>query len=216
MDKVVPAFEASLLEPTFSPILDCVELGIDSVLDNEALKSIPMVNLVIGIGRAGQNIHDRNLLKQTLNFIKTFNENQINNEKLEKYKQKINERPKYAEEELGRVLIILNSTVEVKKSQLLAKAFKAYVEECLDWEVFCEISEVITRLFISDLGLLNKIYKSEVKDTSQCLRYQADRLISLGLIDSATKSIMIGDFNNSQTDKYLSINDFGRVFCSLM
>ncbi|XTR39054.1 hypothetical protein ACQQ2T_06605 [Paraclostridium tenue] len=215
MDKVVPAFEVSLLEPTFSPILDCVELGIDSVLDNEVLKSIPMVNLVIGIGRAGQNIHDRNLLKQTLNFIKVFNGNQINHEKLEKYKRKINEKPKYAEEELGRVLIILNNTVEVKKSQLLAKVFKAYVEETLNWEEFCEISEVITRLFISDLGLLNKIYKSEVQDTSQCLRYQADRLISLGLINSATKSIMIGDFNNSQTDKYLSINDFGRLFCSL-
>ncbi len=120
-----------------------------------------MVNLVIGLGKVGQNIHDRDLLKQTSNFIKAFNKNQINYEKLEKYKRKIEERPKYAEEKLGRVLIILNNTVEVKKSQLLAKVFKAYVEETLNWEEFCEISEVITRLFISDLVLLNKIYKSE-------------------------------------------------------
>lgn len=147
MDKVVPAFEVSLLEPTFSPILDCVELGIDSIIENDILKSIPVVNLVIGVGKAGQNIHDRNLLKQTLNFIKTFNEGKIKPKKLEKYKKKISEKPKYAEEELGRILILLNNIVDVEKSQLLAKIFKAYVEEVLNWEQFCEISEVINRIF---------------------------------------------------------------------
>lgn len=34
MDKLVPVFEVSLLKPTLSSILDCIEVGIDSVLDN--------------------------------------------------------------------------------------------------------------------------------------------------------------------------------------
>lgn len=36
----------------------------------------------MGVGKTAQNIHDRNLLKQTLQFIKSFNEKQIREEKL--------------------------------------------------------------------------------------------------------------------------------------
>lgn len=216
MNEVIPAFEVSLLQPAFNPLLECAELGIDSILENDGLKSIPVVSTVLGIGKFGQNIHDRNLLKQTLNFIKTFNEGSINHEKLEKYKKKINEKPKYAEDELGRVLILLNSTIDVKKSQLLAKIFKAYVQEVINWEQFCEISDVINRLFISDLELLLKIYNNEVNDTTQCIRYKSDRLTSLGLINSSTKAMFIDGGGNSQTDKYISISDLGNIFCSLI
>lgn len=216
MDKVISAFEVSLLEPVCNPLLECAELGIDSILENEGLKSIPVVSTVIGIGKIGQNIHDRNLLKQTLNFIKTFNEGSINHKKLEKYKERINEKSRYAEDELGRVLILLNNTIDVKKSQLLAKIFKAYVEEVINWEQFCEISDVINRLFISDLELLLKIYNNQVNDTTQCIRYKSDRLTSLGLINLETRSMVIGSEGNSQTDKYISISDLGNRFCSLI
>lgn len=100
----------------------------------------------MGVGKTAQNIHDRNLLKQTLKFIQTFNE-----KKLQKYKKKIEQDPKRAEEELGRVLIILNNTVEIKKSELLGKIFRAYVDERIVWEQFGELSEAISRLFISDI-----------------------------------------------------------------
>lgn len=75
MDKLVPAFETTLFDPTLSDACsDMAELGIDSLLDDGVFKSIPVVSLLIGVGKTAQNIHDRNLLKQTIKFINTFNE----------------------------------------------------------------------------------------------------------------------------------------------
>ena len=48
------------------------ELGIDSLLDDGVFKSVPIVSVLVGIGKTAQNLHDRNLLKQTIKFINTF------------------------------------------------------------------------------------------------------------------------------------------------
>ncbi len=216
MDKIVPAFEASLLEPVFSTTLELCEVGIDSLLDDGIFKDIPIVSLVMGVGKTAQNIQERNLLHQTLNFIKSFNEKSIDEKKLKKYKEKIDKSSKIAEKELGRVLIILNSNVEVKKSQLLGKVFRAYVDEIIDWNQFCDLSEAISRLFISDIKLISDIWQHKINDSNQCMNYQIDRLVSIGFIGTTTKSMTIGSNNTSNTERYLNITPFGRVFSEII
>ena len=216
MDKLVPAFETTLFDSTLSDACsEMAELGIDSLLDESIYKSIPVVSLLIGVGKTAQNIHDRNLLKQTIKFINTFNEKSISPEKINKYRKKLQSNPKYAEEELGRVIILLNSNVELKKSELLGKFYRAYVNETIDWDTFCEFSDITSRLFVSDLQLLYDIYHSQVSDTSQCPVYKADRLIALGLLDSATKSMTIGSSTGSQTQRYIQTNSLGNLYCHI-
>ena len=216
MDKLVPAFETTLFDPTLSDACSkMAELGIDSLLDESIYKSIPVVSLLVGIGKTAQNIHDRNLLKQTIKFINTFNEKSISPEKIKKYRKKLQSNPKYAEEELGRVIILLNSNVELKKSELLGKFYRAYVNETIDWDTFCEFSDITSRLFMSDLRLLYDIYHLQVSDTSQCPVYKADRLIALGLLDSATKSMTISSSTGSQTQRYIQTNSLGKLYCQI-
>ena len=77
-DKIVPAFETTLFDSTLSDAcVDMAELGIDSLLDDGVFKSVPIVSVLVGIGKTAQNLHDRNLLKQTIKFINTFNEKSI-------------------------------------------------------------------------------------------------------------------------------------------
>ena len=216
MDKIIPAFETTLFDTTLSDAcIDIAELGIDSILDEGVFKSIPIVNVLIGVGKTAQNIQDRNLLKQTIKFINTFNEKTISCKKMEKHKKYLNDNPKYAEEELGRVIILLNSNIDLKKSELLAKFYRAYINEDIQWEIFCELSDITSRLFISDLSLLFEVYKGNISDTNQCRPYQADRLIALGLLDSAMKSMSIGSASGSRTERYIQVNSLGRVFCEI-
>lgn len=133
MDKIIPAFETTLFDSTLSDACaDIAEMGIDSLLDDGVCKNIPVVGLLVGIGKTAQNIHDRNLLKQTIKFINTFVPKSISIQKIQKYQKKLQEKPQFAEEELGRVIILLNSNVEIKKSELLAKFYRAYVNEEID------------------------------------------------------------------------------------
>lgn len=90
MDKIIPSFSSSLFDGSKDSIGDIVELGIDSLLDDGVFKDILIVNMLIGVKKTYQNIHDRNLLKQTLTFIKQFNSGTINEEKLSKYKEMMN------------------------------------------------------------------------------------------------------------------------------
>ena len=134
---------------------------------------------------------------------------------VEKYRKKIKDKPQFAEEELGRVIILLNSNVEIKKSELLAMFYRSYINEEIDWSTFCEFSDITSRLFISDLQLLYEIYRGNISDTSQCPVYKADRLIALGLLDSAMKSMSIGSVSGSQTQRYIQTNNLGKQFCSI-
>lgn len=216
MDKIVPAFETTLFDPTLSDACaDMAEMGIDSLLDDGIFKSIPVVSLLIGVGKTAQNIHDRNLLKQTIKFINTFNEKTIPQDKIDKYRKKITENPYFAEEELGRVIILLNSNVDIKKSELLAKFYRSYINEEIDWITFCEFSDITSRLFITDLQLLYQIYNKEILNTSQCSTYKADRLIALGLLDSAIKSMIISSTDGSQTQRHIQVNTLGKRYCEI-
>ena len=47
MDKIVPAFETTLFDPTLSDACsELAEMGIDSLLDEGICKSIPVVSLL--------------------------------------------------------------------------------------------------------------------------------------------------------------------------
>ncbi len=71
MNELVPAFEISLFETSISEIgIEFAELGIDSILQDGLLKDIPIVGKIVNVGKFAQNIYDRNLLRQTLSFIK--------------------------------------------------------------------------------------------------------------------------------------------------
>lgn len=117
--------------------------------------------------------------------------------------------------ELGRVIILLSSNVGLKKSELLVKFHRAYVEGTINWGVFCELSDITSRLFISDLQLLYDIYHLQVSDTSQCPICKADCLIALGLLYSATKSMTIGSSTGSQTHLYIQTNALDKLYCQI-
>ena len=126
--------------------------------------------------------------------------------------QKLVVDEKKAEKELGRVLIILNSTVDMEKSQMLANLYKAYINEKINWNQFCEFSEIIKMLFLNDFNIIKLIYNHQVTDTSGIEIYPIDRLSSLGIVNTAMKSIMISNSANSRSDKYVNLTSIGEKF----
>lgn len=214
MSKLIPAFKESLFDTKLSDACtDIAELAIDSFLEEGLLKGIPIFQLFIGVSKTIQNINNLKLLKHTIKFIEAFNEKSISKEKIEKYLKHIDGNEKYAEKELGRVLIILNTNIDLEKSEILARFYRAYIEEEITWEKFCELSDVISRLFLSDIALLFEINNKTITDTSECQSYQADRLISIGLVNSTTKSIKRSKTHSLYTERFLNTTELGKLFC---
>lgn len=212
MDKIIPSFASSLFDGSKDSIGDITELGIDSLLDDGVFKDLPIVSMLVGVKNTYQNIHDRNLLKQTLTFIKQFNSGSINQEKLNKYRDMLNTDSKKAEKELGRVLIILNSTIDMEKSQMLANLYKSYINEKINWNQFCEFAEIIKMFFLNDFNIIDLIYKHQITDTSGIEIYPIDRLTSLGIVNTVMKTIMISSNTSSKSDKYVNLTTIGQKF----
>lgn len=212
MNRIIPSFRESLFKGASNAIEELSEFGIDTILDESVFREFPIVQVLIGIKNTAQNIHDRNLLMQTLQFIQQFNAGTINKEKLKKYKENLEADKKKEEKELGRVMIILNNTIELEKSKMLANLFRNYINGEIDWEEFCEFSEIVRMMFLNDVEYLKKIYSGQMKDTTNCKLYPIDRLVSLGLINVSMKNIFMSSNANSRTDKFVNLTDIGGKF----
>lgn len=217
MNKIVPQFQNSLFSSMADSIPDIAEFGIDSILDEGTLKNFPLMSTLVGVKNVAQNLHDRNLLRQTLTFVKELNNGQLDEEKKEEYKKKIDEDPKRAEAELGRILIILNQNIDTRKSAILASLFRSYINGVSMWDEFCDYAEIVDRMFLSDLKYLRKIYEHDLKKDDYMINsstYSANRLSSLGLINMSR----VADFykKSYNMDYVVHLTACGRKFCAII
>ncbi len=185
MKPIIPEFEKSLFEPLEDVSQNLLELGIDTLTENELIKQIPIVNSLVGVIKVGYNIHERNLLLNTLAFIQDFNRDPYS-EKVKSYIEDIRGDEKKAEKELGRVLIILNRIVDSKKAIILSGMYRAYIEGKFNWSIFCDFAQIIEMLQLNDIPALKKMYHSISYIDEWALRdciISIFRLLSLGLVD---------------------------------
>ena len=219
MDELVPAFDASLFDSHISDIgLEYLELEIDSILKDGILKDIPIVRTIIGFGKLAQNIHDRNLLLQTLSFIQELNSGTITPEKYNEYRTKWTVDPHFREQELGYILIILNRNIDITKSKLEAKFYSAYIDQIINWDDFCELCEITTRLFVSDIGILRKAYRNGGVSESSGITYKHDRLVSIGLLTNEAPLhgwVVAFDLDNLEQQNIMELTEIGRKFCNI-
>ena len=216
MNEIVPEFNDSLVIDSSDIVSDYLELGIDSILDNDSLKEIPIIKTFIGVGKITKSIRERNLMKNLVIFINELNSGNIVKEKLKKHKEELNQNPKKAEKELGRVLIILEQTIDNLKSSILGKLYKAYINQEIDWNLFVEFSEITNRLYVNDLSILLLIFNNQLSDTSnRDDLYRIERLNSLGIVGLAPKAIFIGT-NASRQDSYITLNQIGKIYSNII
>ncbi|MDY5021403.1 MAG: hypothetical protein SPE99_03265 [Blautia sp.] len=215
LNKLVPSLRETIFEPTYEITSEYLEMGIDTLFDNEVLRNIPLVSTLSAFCKVGYNLHERYLIKQTIAFIKGFSEGTIPQDKLEKHRVKLESNPKETEKELGRILIILGSQIESNQSQVLGSFYKAYISGAISWQKFCELSEANRRMFIGDYRVLCDTAKNNGLKINDRKLYQIDRLISLGLLQNQNRlgsSIVALFETGSKQTKDIIVTSFGKTF----
>ena len=217
--NLVEQLKVSLFENSIDVAIDYAEIGLDDLLSNisnsEILQKMPIVKTIYSVCKVGLAIQEKHLLRKTLVFINEFNSKRIKPKKLEKYKKKINERPHYAEEELGRVMILLNKILDDGKAVILAKLYRNFVAEEISWEQFCEFTDITERIFLSDIKVLLHGYEHNGVDLGEFPNYHLDRLISIGLFENhnrlgGTIFLSGGDSSSEQeVNKDVDITEIG-------
>lgn len=178
---VVPALKNTLLnEDAKSLAAEYLEIGIDTILENDALKGIPIVGTVASLCKTGLFLRERHYIKETLHFIVGFNEGTLSSSEFCKYEERITASEEAMEEELERVVLLLDSHINSNQSRRLGKFYAAFRERKITWDTFCELSEVNSRMYEADYPVLVAIGTGNAKAFSR--DYRASRLAGNGLI----------------------------------
>ena len=217
MDKLTRDFAKSLVVSAEDGIKNCMELGIDHFIEDGVLKDFPIVNTIVSGLKVSKNIYDRNLLRQTLTFINEFNNETLIKDALIAHQSTILNNPKKCEKELGIVMIYLNSFIDKEKSIMLAKLYKSYIKQEINWNDFCEFSEIINRLFIQDLHILKKIKDKDIDLMfSQEDEFRIERLYSIGLIGVTFKALTYKDLEDGHINSVRTVSPLGKRFCKII
>lgn len=217
MEKVILPFKDSIFSGVADSLPDIVEVGIDSILEDGVVKDLPIVGTLMGVKNAFQNIRERNLLKQTVAFIKELNNETLDEKKKQKYKQNIENDSRKAEDELGRILVILDSIIDEEKSVMLGRMYRCYVNEEISWDEFCDFSEIIRRIFLSDLDWLKELYvmfDNQKRFLLEPLIYSTDRLSSIGLVYLVNSPAANG--TQLKIERRVGLTGIGKKFCSII
>lgn len=188
MEIVKSAANTLFNDATKNLSMDIVEMGLDSVIDNEVLKELPFVKTVYAITKTSLAIKEKFLLKKFLNFIKAFNEYEVDEKEINRRKKAIDNNEKWIYEEIEFLMIYLDNMDSMKKSKLLANLYSEYINRKINWERFCQYTEITNRLFSYDIEWLVEFYRYCTNSMQKGSGFYYDltsysRLSGLGLIE---------------------------------
>lgn len=218
MDELIPAFRQSIFNDSLADgVANIAEVGIDSIMSDGLLKDIPIVNLLLNASRTFKAIHERNLLKNTALFLDAVNSQKIDDKKVQAYKKKLlNE--KTAERELGRVIVLLDQYVDNIKAQMLGRLFCQYIDRDYSWDKFCELSDILNRLFLDDMPFLYSIFGSDGRQAIYHIYkipYNIKRLESIGLVELFGEYSSFGDRLLLSENMFAELTDNGLLFADV-
>lgn len=218
MDELIPAFRQSIFNDSLADgVANIAEVGIDSIMSDGLLKDIPIVNLLLNASRTFKAIHERNLLKNTALFLDAVNSQKIDDKKVQAYKKNLlNE--KTAERELGRVIVLLDQYVDNIKAQMLGKLFCQYIDRDYSWDKFCELSDILNRLFLDDMPFLYSIFGSDGRQAIYHIYkipYNIKRLESIGLVELFGEYSSFGDRLLLSENMFAELTDNGLLFADV-
>ena len=132
-----------------------LELGIDTLSQDNIVKDIPVVNTVTSIFRIGSSVRDAFFCKKLIKFLYHMDEIPLNE------RQKFYDKLKKDDKDFGEKLIYtLDSLDEVKKAEYLVKLYKGYSDDKINYQEFRRLSIALVQLFIGDIEYV-KINASE-------------------------------------------------------
>lgn len=156
---------------------ELTEVALDSLLQEGILKDIPIIGTIVGVAKTAIHIRDKLLVRKIIDFLREL---KITPEERARFLSDI-EGDKNFQRRIGEnLLMLLDRLDDLQKPAMIAKLFKAYLQDVINYQEFVSFASVIDRAFVNDLtGLLNSLTDKRGKGED----YYAERLYHLGLAE---------------------------------
>ena len=150
-------FTTDLLKPTIDLSIDYSEIYIDDLIENDALKEIPIVKSIVGVIKAGISINQFRFAKKVLTFIQEFNSKTIDPAKKEQFEKKIQENDKFRKKVAEQTMVFIERHIVISKTKILAHLFSALVEEKISFDEYVSIGISLEKIHPDSFNFLNEL-----------------------------------------------------------
>lgn len=128
---------------------DILELSLDSFIENETLKKIPIFGTIVNLYNLGSTINDKIFANKLIHFLKELED--INPEIIQKEIQYIDDSKEYSHKVGDKILEIINRIDSEEKPKIIGRLFKNFIDGKINYNDFLRLSFIVDKLYIDSL-----------------------------------------------------------------
>lgn len=161
------------------------EVALDSAIEEGVFRDIPILGSILGIGRATASIRDRIFANKLAYFLKEIGSVPTNQRK--NLIDEINSREDVKVKVGEKILYIVDRCEDHESSRAAGVAFKAFLEERIDYSEFVAIAFAIDRLPYPDIIRFLKESRERIP------AWEANMYFGTGLVEFDELEISVED-----------------------
>ena len=200
-------------------VINCGEDLIDLIPNNGMLNQIPIIQTISSAMQFYQKLHDENLKRQIIAFIKALNEGMVTDDEIKRHGEALKKDHRRFIKEMHVILFYLSDIIDTEKAVLEGKFYSAYIrrKDNVTFDVFCELCDITNRLFLNDIKDLRAIYFNMENTQELSIRYNYARLVSVGIMNDTIRikhRPLVMNQDNKNTI-FRDMSDIGKLFCKI-
>ena len=200
------------------------EVGLDSIIEDDMLKEIPILSTAVSLYKLGSSIRERHYLSKLSGFVSELNKGICDKDKQEYYKKRITEDITIRNKELEYILLLIDRYIQTEKAGMLAKLYLCYLDMNITWVDLTKYAEVIDRFLPGDYNMLQSasIYRTEHDEETDSIQ----RLIALGLVIEGFRTMATQEENGTvsidppelreKKERNYSRTEFGNILVKIL
>lgn len=158
---------SELVNKNFDVSIDYGELFIDTVMEHEVLKEIPLAKTVVAVGSAFASMRDKANLLKLFVFLKEVHKGSVTEEERKGFNDKLQQDAKWRKRALEHVLLQIDRIHSVEKAEILGRLFMNHIRGAIDWPRFMSLSVCLENIhpdsfsFFEELSNRNWIIREQ-------------------------------------------------------
>lgn len=137
---------------------DILEIPLDSFIENETLKKIPIFGTIVNLYNLGSTINDKIFANKLIHFLKELEG--INPDIIQREIQYIDDSKEYKHKVGEKILEIINRIDSEEKPKIIGRLFKNFLLKNINYKEFLKLSDIIEKIFYYDLLSIMKFNES--------------------------------------------------------
>ena len=129
--------------------VDFSEVALDTLTDNELIKEIPVVGILVQIAKATRSISDRIFAKKVETFISGTKH--VPNEKRAEFHAALESDPRLRRRAGQAIVLALDRADDLHKTAIIGRLYSHFVSGEIPFETFRRLLVAVDRAFIDDL-----------------------------------------------------------------